>query len=228
MSVCCNLIEISPNLLELFKAYPEARHLYYRASSSRHRSSIDSISNLSIPHQEIVREIYPGDRHKIGKIINLDDCESVLSFRKYFPEDYFLIKDNISTIIEQGKTALRLDLGREWELVSFLFGGSFNPNTSDLVIWSKSNFGLNPILFRKHSLGIEDPEHYYIKVDEVKILVDLMQESGDEIMYENLRHVSARWKYISCLLCVKDLYASVKDFYMNIAERENVVLINIS
>jgi hypothetical protein len=226
MSVLCDLIEISPDLIELFKAYPEARYLYYRASGHRNESSINSISNLSIPHREIVREIYPSDHHKIGKTINLNDCESVLSYKRYHLEEYLLIKDNISTIIEQGKTALYLYLGSNWDLVSFLFGGVFDPNTSDLVIWNKSNFGLNPIEFRKHFLETEDLDYYYLNVDEVKILVDLIQDFGDEIMYENLKNVSVHWEN-TCLLCVKDLYDSVKDFYINVADHENSVLINI-
>jgi hypothetical protein len=119
MSVLGDLIEIPSDLLNLFKAYPEATHLYYRASSLRKKLNIVSISNLSMPHREIVRELYPNDRHKIGQIWSLEDCDSVLHYKKYNLEEYFLIKENIPRIIEFGKTAHYLYLGRDWHLGDF-------------------------------------------------------------------------------------------------------------
>ena len=228
MSVLGDLIEIHPNLLELFKTYPEAISLYYSASNLRKKPNVISISNLSMEHREIVRELYPNDRHKIGQTWSLDDCASVLRYKKYNFEEYFLIKENIPKIIEYGKIAHYLYLGRDWNLINFLFSGSWSTAISDLVIWDKSSFGINPILCKKHNLGVENPEYYYLEVDEVKTLTKLIQDFGDELICENLKQVSYYLTSRSGLLYTKGLCNSIKNFYCKVAENKNSILICIS
>jgi hypothetical protein len=228
MSVLGDLIEIPSDLLNLFKVCPEARYLYYRTSSSRKKPNIVSISNLSMPHREIVRELYPNDRHKIGQTWTLEDCDSVLHYKKYNLEEYFLIKENIPRIIEFGKIAHYLYLGCDWHLINFLFSGSWSTSISDLVIWDESSFGINPILFMKHTLAVDYSEYYYLEVDEVKALVELMQDFGDEIIHENLKLVSDYLTTPSCRLRAKELCDSIKDFYCRVANNENSILININ
>jgi hypothetical protein len=228
MSVLGDLLEIPSDLLSLFKSYPEVRCLYYRASSLRKKPNIVSISNLSMPHREIVRELYPNDRHKIGQIWSLEDCDSVLHYKKYNLEEYFLIKENIPRIIEFGKIAHYLYLERDWHLINFLFSGSWSTSISDLVIWDKSSFGINPILFKKHSLGVEYLEYYYLEAEEVKDLAELIQDFGDEIVCENLQHVSNYLTTPSCFLHAKELCDSIKNFYCKVANNENSVLIKIN
>ena len=228
MSVIGSLLEIPPSLLELFKIYPEAKYLYYRASSDREKQNIGSISKLCMSHREIAREIYFNNRHKIGQILNSKDCESVILYKKYNTEEYFMVKDHICEIIEQGKISHHLYLGRNWDLINFLFSGSYSTSIPNLVIWNKSFIGLNPILFKQHSLGFDGLEYYYLEVEEVKTLSELMQDFGDEIIHENLKHVLDYWPKIPDILWVKDLCDSVKDFYLKVEENENSILIGIN
>ncbi len=240
MSVLCNLIEIPQDLLDLFKIHREAERLYWRASNSREEPNIGSISKLSMPQREVVRELYPSDRHKIGKVWNLGDCNSVLWYKTYKPEEYLEIRESIPKIIEYGKTCNYLELGRAWHLVSFLFSGSRSYQLSDLVIWGGSSIGINPILYKKHILDRELSE-YYLEVDEVKTLAELMQDFGDEIVCENLKQIVDRhrfiyfisrykvdtWKDESSLSLVKDLCNSTKDFYCRVADRGNLAIVKI-
>jgi hypothetical protein len=241
MSIIGNLIEVPPGFLDLFKVYPEARSLYYRASNSRRKSNIGSISSLSTSHREIVRELYPNDRHRVGQIWNLDDCKSVSRYKTYWLEEYLLIKEDIPEIVEYGKIAHHLWLGQAWHLISFLFSGIISMEISELFIWDQKSIGINPILFRKNMLEVGDLVYYYLEIDEVKTLSKLIQDFADEIICENLKHVINEhasihwvsrygfdiWEDNSWLLEVNDLCNSVKDFYFNVADRENSVLISI-
>jgi hypothetical protein len=109
-----------------------------------------------------------------------------------------------------------------------LFSGSWSTSIPELVIWDKSSFGINPILFMKHTLAVDYSEYYYLEVDEVKALAELMQDFGEEIICENLKHVLNYLTTPSGCSHAKELCDSVKNFYCKVANNENSVLININ
>lgn len=112
---------------------------------------------------------------------------------------------------------------------------------SELLIWDQESIGINPILFRKHMLEFGDLAYYYLEIDEVKTLSKLIQDFADEIICENLKYIFNKyssihwisryefdiWKDDSWLVEVNDLCNSVKNFYLDVAEHENLVLVSI-
>jgi hypothetical protein len=243
MSLNGNLLEIPRDLMDVFKIYPEVRFIYYRAANTREEPKIESISKLSISYKEIIKELYPdySDRHKVREIWSLEDFRSVLRYKSCRLEEYLSLIEYIPKIVEYGKISNHLELGRTWDLLNFLFSGTNYPDRSEYIIWGKAGLGIN-LIRSGQLLEVDDLESvHYLDVAEVKNLAELIQDFGDEIVFENLKRVIYHHKEIywisryrvdfqdeSWILIVEGLCNSLKNFYFEVAKRENAVFISIN
>lgn len=240
MSILWDIIEVPNDFFNLFKNHRKARFLYYRASKTREKLNISSISKFSQEQSEIVREIcevYPNHSHEIKQIWNLDNCKSVLQYKANHFEEYPKIQEHIPRIIEYGKICHHIYIGRSWHLINFLFSGNNSTKIDDLVIWNQPILGINPILYKKHILESGMPERYYLTINEVRILSELMQDFGEEIISENLKRIRDKYKSLYSvsrfyykeegISQAKNYGNGTKDFYCKIADRNNCIIINI-
>lgn len=242
MSINCDLIEVPEDLLNLFRVNRQAMYLYYKAAYSRNEPNIHTFKKIPRKQQHLVKEIcqlYPQEYDRIKQLWNLANCQSVLGFKTNHSDNYFAIKRLIPKIIEFGKNSKHLELGRCWHLFNYIFSVTTEMQATKLVEWDRPNLGIHPICYQAHPLNLGIIERNYLTVAEVKTLSELMEEFGKDIVTENMKLICDRHKAIyslhqdnfndeSWVTWAKEWCNGIQDFYRQVAENQNAVIIQIS
>lgn len=241
MSISCDLIEVPESLLNLFKQYHKAMSLYYDASYARKETAICNLKKIPRKQKHLVKDIcqlYQKECDRIKQDWSLKDCQCVIKYKEQYLEEYPATKQQIPTIVNYGKISIHLHLGRTWDLVNYLFCGAIEMKDEELISQNAPIIGINPICYRKHILNSEMADKHYLTQDEVKEVSELMQEFGDDIVYESIKTIEQRRKLIytrsredtednQWIASVLKSCKEVKNFYIQAASRSSAIVVNI-
>jgi Domain of unknown function (DUF1877) len=233
MSVLCSLTQISPYLLNIIQAMPSVFELFWSVESIDSEDIIDNIYGLSSKYPHLLREILPEPEQAIG-IFTLWDIKEIENWRVEYTEDFQLIKSEIYQIVIEGKTTPRLDLGKSWDAVGYIFRASFDYKDKSFLIdeTTTKEVRVEVILGGKNLTDDVDIRYFEsMKVQEIadslsKFSNDTIQRRFQQMQSEQYNTYQYRWSkngYEGLL----SICNAVKDFCQDAAKRGNGILIDL-
>jgi Domain of unknown function (DUF1877) len=229
MSITGFLQQISASTLEKVNEYPSLLDLLQEVEHVDEAVTIDNLYGISSERMSLLLEIMPNPEQILGDW-TLRDFTILEDWKIDYLEDFNDLNEDLYQIFTEFKVAQRLDLGKGWSIISYIFTGSSSMEILPFLVDETDNeIRVNAILCGK-SLD-EDGYFRYLEATQVRDMSGALSRISDDVIRRRLEKISVQptpyfWPEEG-LEELLNFCSDVREFYNSAENQHNAVLISI-